>query len=54
MGNTARVKGELDQRAMPQVLPIRLGSAYFLGQVAGWYKFMGKILPLVKALAGKF
>jgi hypothetical protein len=25
-----------------------------IGQVAGWYKFMGKILPLVKALAGKF
>ena len=24
------------------------------GQVAGWYKFFGKVLPLVKALAGKF
>ena len=23
-------------------------------QVAGWYKFMGKVLPVVKALAGKF
>jgi hypothetical protein len=38
MGNTARVKGDLDQRAMLQVLPIWLGSAYFLGQVAGWYR----------------
>jgi DNA-binding transcriptional regulator GbsR (MarR family) len=25
-----------------------------LGQIAGWYKFFGKVLPLVKALAGKF
>jgi DNA-binding transcriptional regulator GbsR (MarR family) len=25
-----------------------------IGQVAGWYKFMGKILPVVKALAGRF
>jgi DNA-binding transcriptional regulator GbsR (MarR family) len=25
-----------------------------LGQIAGWYKFFGKALPLVKALAGKF
>ena len=24
------------------------------GQIAGWYQFMGKILPIVKALAGKF
>jgi DNA-binding transcriptional regulator GbsR (MarR family) len=23
-------------------------------QIAGWYKFMGRVLPLVKALAGKF
>jgi DNA-binding transcriptional regulator GbsR (MarR family) len=33
-------------------------SAHFeksrLGQIAGWYKFFGKVLPLVKALAGKF
>jgi DNA-binding transcriptional regulator GbsR (MarR family) len=25
-----------------------------LGQIAGWYKFFGKVLPLIKALAGKF
>lgn len=24
------------------------------GQIAGWYKFMGKVLPVVKALAGRF
>ena len=33
-------------------------SAHFeksrLGQIAGWYKFFGKVLPLIKALAGKF
>ena len=33
-------------------------SAHFeksrAGQVAGWYKFFGKVLPLIKALAGKF
>ena len=31
MGNTARLKGDLDQRAMPQVLPMWLGGAYFSG-----------------------
>jgi hypothetical protein len=25
-----------------------------LGQIAGWYKFVGKALPLIKVLAGKF
>ena len=25
-----------------------------LGQIAGWYKFFAKVLPLIKALAGKF
>ena len=25
-----------------------------LGQIAGWYKFFGKALPLIKVLAGKF
>ena len=25
-----------------------------LGQIAGWYKFFGKVLPLIKVLAGKF
>ena len=25
-----------------------------VGQIAGWYKFFGKALPLVKVLAGKF
>jgi DNA-binding transcriptional regulator GbsR (MarR family) len=25
-----------------------------LGQITGWYRFFGKALPLVKALAGKF
>jgi DNA-binding transcriptional regulator GbsR (MarR family) len=33
-------------------------SAHFeksrLGQISGWYKFFGKVLPLIKALAGKF
>lgn len=33
-------------------------SAHFeksrLGQIAGWYKFFGKALPLIKVLAGKF
>ena len=33
-------------------------SAHFeksrAGQIAGWYKFFGKVLPLVKAVAGKF
>lgn len=33
-------------------------SAHFeksrAGQIAGWYKFFGKALPLVKVLAGKF
>jgi DNA-binding transcriptional regulator GbsR (MarR family) len=24
------------------------------GQIAGWYQFMGKVLPVVKVLAGKF
>jgi hypothetical protein len=31
IGNTARVKGELDQRGMSQVLPMWLGGAYFSG-----------------------
>ena len=25
-----------------------------VGQIAGWYKFFGRVLPIVKALAGKF
>ena len=33
-------------------------SAHFeksrAGQIAGWYKFFSKVLPLIKALAGKF
>jgi len=33
-------------------------SAHFeksrLGQISGWYKFFAKVLPLIKALAGKF
>ncbi|MEI8294328.1 MAG: hypothetical protein WCG66_10160 [bacterium] len=33
-------------------------SAHFersrIGQIAGWYQFFGKVLPVIKALAGKF
>jgi len=45
-------------RALESSIDSASPAAHFqksrLGQIAGWYKFFGKVLPLVKALAGKF
>jgi len=44
--------------ALESSIDLQAPAAHFqqsrLGQIAGWYKFFRKVLPLVKALAGKF